>query len=147
NALAHCVEALYAKGATDADRSMSLRAAGRLIEDLPLAVREPRTLLYRYRLFEGSMEAGLVLAKVGMGVHHGLCHVLGGRYRAPHGVLNGIILPQAMRFNLPIAGQVYRELAPLLHVPVSGTGDVALGESVCQATANFIRSLGLPGRL
>lgn len=144
NALAHCVEALYAKDSTDADRSMALRAAGRLIETLPLAVRQPRSLLSRYRLFEGSMEAGLVLAKVGMGVHHGLCHVLGGRYRAPHGVLNGIILPHAMRFNLPVAGAAYRDLARPLHVQARGA---TVGEKVCDAVAAFVRGLGLPTRL
>jgi maleylacetate reductase len=144
NALAHCVEALYAKDATDADRSMSLRAAGRLIETLPLAFREPRTLLHRYRLFEGSMEAGLVLAKVGMGVHHGLCHVLGGRYRAPHGVLNGIVLPHAMRFNLPVAEVVYRDLARPLRVESRGADT---GGKVCDAVSRFVQALGLPARL
>src|SRR6184192_4832035 len=147
NALAHCVEALYAKDAGDDERTMALRAAGRIVEFLPRTVRDPRNLLNRYRMFEGSMEAGLVLAKAGMGVHHGLCHVLGGRYNAPHGVLNGIILPHAMRFNLPIAGKAYRELAPLLLVRLPRTGDAALGENVCQATSEFIRGLGLHQRL
>ncbi len=126
---------------------MALRAAGRILDTLPSAVEDPRNLVYRYRMFEGSMEAGLVLAKAGMGVHHGLCHVLGGRYNAPHGVLNGIILPHAMRFNLPIAGKAYRELAPLLLVRLTRTEDAALGENVCQATSEFIRGLGLPQRL
>ena len=147
NALAHCVEALYSKDAGQEERATALRAAGRILETLPRAVEEPRNLMYRYRMFEGSMEAGLVLAKAGMGVHHGLCHVLGGRYNAPHGVLNGIILPHAMRFNLPIAGKAYRELAPQLHVRFPRTGDAALGENVCQATSEFIRGLGLPQRL
>jgi len=147
NALAHCVEGLYSREAGEAERAMALRAAGRILEYLPRSVKEPKNLLYRYRMFEGSMEAGLVLANAGMGVHHGLCHVLGGRTNAPHGVLNGIILPYAMRFNLPIAGRAYRELAPLLGVRVSDKGDTALGENVCEATAGFIRSLGLPGRL
>ena len=147
NAIAHCVEGLYSKDAGEAERAMALRAAGRILEYLPRAVKEPKNMLYRYRMFEGSMEAGLVLAKAGMGVHHGICHVLGGRYNAPHGVLNGIMLPHAMRFNLPIAARAYRELAPLLLVRVSGTGDAALGENVCQATAEFIRGLGLPQRL
>jgi maleylacetate reductase len=147
NALAHCVEALYSKDAGQEERAMALRAAGRILDTLPRTVEEPRNLVYRYRMFEGSMEAGLVLAKAGMGVHHGLCHVLGGRYNAPHGVLNGIVLPHAMRFNLPIPGNAYRELAPLLHVPATGVGDAALGETVCQATSEFIRGLGLPQRL
>ena len=147
NALAHCVEALYAKDAGDDERTMALRAAGRIVEFLPRTVRDPRNLLNRYRMFEGSMEAGLVLAKAGMGVHHGLCHVLGGRYNAPHGVLNGIVLPHAMRFNIPIATTAYRDLAPILGVKGEGLGDAALGEEVCKATATFVRGLGLPQRL
>jgi alcohol dehydrogenase class IV len=90
------------------------------------------------------MEAGLVLAKAGMGVHHGLCHVLGGRYNAPHGVLNAIVLPHAMRFNLPIAGRAYRDLARPLHVETK-SGDV--GERVCEAVFEFVRGLGIPQRL
>jgi maleylacetate reductase len=147
NALAHCVEALYAKDASDAERAMALRAAGRIVEYLPRVVKEPRDLLIRYRMFEGSMEAGLVLAKAGMGAHHGICHVLGGRYNAPHGVLNGIILPHAMRFNIPIAAKAYRTLAPVLRVRADGVDDGALGESVCNATAELIRGLGLSQRL
>jgi len=147
NALAHCVEALYAKDAGEEERTMALRAAGRIVEFLPRTVRDPRNVLNRYRMFEGSMEAGLVLAKAGMGVHHGLCHVLGGRYNAPHGVLNGIVLPHAMRFNIPIATTAYRGLAPILGVKGGGLGDAALGEKVCEATAMFVRGFGLPQRL
>ena len=147
NALAHCVEALYAKDAGEEERIMALRAAGRIVEFLPRTVRDPRNVLNRYRMFEGSMEAGLVLVKAGMGVHHGLCHVLGGRYNAPHGVLNGIVLPHAMRFNIPIAATAYRGLAPILGVKGGGLGDAALGEKVCEATAMFVRDFGLPQRL
>lgn len=146
NALAHCVEGLYAKDAGDAERTMAQRAAGRIFDYLPQTVREPRNLAYRYRLFEGSMEAGLVLAKAGMGVHHGLCHVLGGRYNAPHGVLNGIILPHAMRFNLPVASQAFAQLGVALRLePAALPRDS--GERVCQAVSRFIRGLGLPQRL
>jgi len=147
NALAHCVEALYSKDAGEAERAMALRAAGRILEFLPRAVEEPRNLGHRYRLFEGSMEAGLVLAKAGMGVHHGICHVLGGRYNAPHGVLNGIVLPHAMRFNLPVASRAYRELAPALGLRTEGIPAEDLGEKVCDATARLIRDLGLTQRL
>ena len=34
-----------------------------------------------------------------MGLHHGLCHVLGGTANVPHGIANSIILPHAIRFN------------------------------------------------
>jgi alcohol dehydrogenase len=147
NAFAHCVEGLYSRDAGEVERAMARRAAGRLAEYLPQAVKDPRNLAYRYRLFEGSMEAGLVLAKAGMGVHHGLCHVLGGRYSAPHGVLNGIILPHAMRFNLPVASEAYRVLGTALGAWIDVARRAELGEEVCDATARFIQDLGLPSRL
>lgn len=146
NALAHCVEALYSTSADPADHVMALRAAQVLITHLPTAVAKPSDVYQRYKLFEGSMEAGLVLAHAGMGVHHGICHVLGGRFNAPHGDLNAIILPHAMRFNLPVAETAYRELAHALGVAISGDSS-RTGEAVCQATFEFIRRLGLPQRL
>jgi len=147
NALAHCVEGLYSKDAGEADRSMAVEAAILLVTHLPKAVAEPRNVFERYQLFVGSMEAGLVLAHAGMGVHHGLCHVLGGRYSAPHGVLNAIVLPHAMRFNLPVAAGVYGSLAPALGVAAVGRNAPDVGEDVCGAVAAFVRGLGLPTRL
>jgi len=147
NALAHCVEGLYSRDAGDAERAMAVHAATLLIEHLPQSVARPTDLLHRYRLFEGSMEAGLVLTKAGMGVHHGICHVLGGRYNAPHGVLNAIILPHAMRFNLPVATAAYRALAPTLGSRIQHSESPQLAEEVCDAVTQFIREFGLPSRL
>src|SRR5438093_11682291 len=85
NALAHCVEGLYSNDAGDEERAMAVLAATLLAEHLPKAFARPEDLAHRYHLFDGAVLAGLVLARAGMVVHHGLCHVLGGRYNAPHG--------------------------------------------------------------
>jgi len=145
NALAHCVEGLYSSDAGDEERAMAVRAATLLVEHLPKAFARPDELAHRYHLFEGSMLAGLVLARAGMGVHHGLCHVLGGRYNAPHGVLNAIMLPHAMRFNLPVAGPTYAQLAPVFGLKAADSPRT--GEAVCRAVTDFIRQFRLPQRL
>jgi len=145
NALAHCVEGLYSNEAGDEERAMAIRAATLLAEHLPKAFARPEDLAHRYHLFEASMLAGLVLARAGMGVHHGLCHVLGGRYNAPHGVLNAIILPHAMRFNLPVAGPAYSQLAPVFGLKAAASPKK--GEAVCRAMTDFIRQFRLPYRL
>src|SRR6266704_3492348 len=145
NALAHCVEGLYSNDGGDEERAMAVRAATLLVEHLPRAVARPEDLAHRYYLFEASMLAGLVLTRAGMGVHHGLCHVLGGRYNASHGVLNAIILPHAMRFNLPIAGLAYSQLAPVFGL--KPTDSPKTGEAVCRAMTDFIRQFWLPYRL
>jgi len=145
NALAHCVEGLYSSDAGDEERAMAVRAATLLVKHLPKAFARPDELAHRYHLFEGSMLAGLVLARAGMGVHHGLCHVLGGRYNAPHGVLNAIMLPHAMRFNLPVAGPTYAQLAPVFGLKAADSPRT--GEAVCRAVTDFIRQFRLPQRL
>src|SRR2546426_1867348 len=113
NALAHCVEGLYSNDGGDEERAMASRAATLLVEHLPKAFARPDDLTHRYHLFEASMLAGVVLTPAGMGGHPGPCHVIGGRDNAPHRGLNAIILPPAMRFNLPIAGLAYSQLAPV----------------------------------
>jgi len=145
NALAHCVEGLYSNDAGDEERAMAVRAATLLVEHLPKAFARPDDLAHRYELFAGSMLAGLVLARAGMGVHHGLCHVLGGRYNAAHGVLNAIVLPHAMRFNLPVAGPAYAQLAPVFGLKAADSPRT--GEAVCRAVTDFIRQFRLPHRL
>ncbi len=147
NALAHCVEGLYSKDASGADRAMAVEGAVLLVDHLPKSFERPTDLVHRYRLFEGSMKAGLVLAHAGMGVHHALCHVLGGRYNVPHGELNAVVLPHAMRFNLPVAVSAYGQLAPAFHLPVHAEGSPAAAEQVCVAVADFVRELKLPSRL
>ena len=41
----------------------------------------------------------------GLGLGHALAQALGGRYGLPHGAMNALSLPQALRFNEPVAGE------------------------------------------
>src|SRR2546428_13631767 len=110
-----------------------------------MAVARHYSLGYSSHVLEESMLAGLELARAGMEVHHGLCHVLGRRYNAPHGLLNAIILPHAMRFNLPGAGPAYSLLAPVFGLKAADSPKT--GEAVCRAMTDFIRQVRLPYRL
>jgi maleylacetate reductase len=147
NALAHCVEGLYSKAANDQDRVTAIEGAKLLIRHLPQSVRRPTDLVERYRLFEGSIRAGLVLAHAGMGLHHAICHVLGGRYQVSHGELNAVVLPHAMRFNLPFAEAAYRQLAVVLEIRVGSAESPISSEEVCTAVAEFVSRLKLTSRL
>jgi maleylacetate reductase len=105
NALAHTAEALYVEGRNpDGDREALAGAA--LISDwLPRVVEHPGDLQARRHLLEGAMHAGAALASAGLGLGHALAQTLGGRYGLPHGAMNALSLPQALRFNEPVAGE------------------------------------------
>jgi maleylacetate reductase len=109
NALAHCVEALYTSGHTE-DTDEQALTGGRLIADwLPAVLERGDDLQARRGLLEGAMHAGAAL-RAGMGVGHAMAQALGGRYGLPHGAMNAVCLPPAMRFNRHVAADELERL-------------------------------------
>jgi maleylacetate reductase len=114
NALAHCVEALY-----PGDLEEARRGAAAIVEWLPRVLEDGSDLTARTRLLEGARYAGEALARRGLYLAHAMAQAVGGRYGLPHGAMNAICLPPAMRFNA--------EVAPLALevVPVEGVEELA----------------------
>jgi maleylacetate reductase len=138
NALAHCVEALYAPGANPVTSLLAEEGARALARGLPAAVRDPADLAARSDALLGAWLAGASLAVAGVGIHHQLCHLLGGAYRLPHAELHAVVLPHAVRFVAPAARPQLARLAAGLGVEV---GDVAGG------LWDLARRLGTPAGL
>jgi maleylacetate reductase len=103
NALAHSAEALYVEG-HNADADEHALAGARLIgEWLPRVVDEPEELQGRTKLLEGAMHAGMALGGSMLALGHAIAQALGGRYGLPHGAMNALALPAALRFNEAVA--------------------------------------------
>mgnify|MGYP000197402862 CR=1 FL=1 len=101
NALAHCAEAYYVPQRSDrGDRHADCGAIA-IGYALPLVVAEPGSLYARTRLLEGAMRAALALGETGLALAHAMAQALGGRYGLPHGAMNALCLPPALRFNEP----------------------------------------------
>ena len=114
NALAHCVEALYVSESPEAHQGAAL-----IDEWLPRVLADGRDEEARRRLLEGAMDAGIALRDHGFYLGHAMAQALGGRYGLPHGALNAICLPAAMRFNgatQPFGIQRVEELAQALRL-------------------------------
>lgn len=103
NALAHCAEALYVRGRNDEADREALAGARRISTSLPLVLADGRYPEGRRDLLEGAMHAGAALAGAGLGLGHAMAQALGGRFGLPHGALNAICLPPALRFNSEVA--------------------------------------------
>ena len=99
NALAHCAEALYVEG-HNVDADEHALAGARLIgEWLPRVVDAPRDREARTELLRGACHGGAALGGSGLARAHAMAQAIGGRYGVPHGTLNGICLPPALRWN------------------------------------------------
>jgi len=112
NALAHCAEALYVEGHNEDADAHALAGARLIGEWLPRVVEQPRDLEARTQLLRGACHAGQALGGSMLALAHAMAQAVGGRYGLPHGTLNGICLPPALRFNeqfAPAAVYAFRE--------------------------------------
>jgi maleylacetate reductase len=111
NALAHCLEALWSAGASPLSTPLALEGARALCEAIPAAVSDPGNLAVRSRALAGACQAGMALATAGAGLHHRLCHVLGGRFDLPHAETHAVVLPHVVAFNEPVLGALASRMA------------------------------------
>ncbi len=122
NALAHCVEALYAPGANPVTSLLAEDGIRRIAHGLPTALAQPDHLDARSELLYGAYLAGAVLAAAGAGLHHKICHVLGGAYNLPHAELHTVILPYVAAFNQPALSDVMGRIARALNSVSAAAG-------------------------
>jgi alcohol dehydrogenase class IV len=126
NALTHCAEALYVPDRTDESDDHALQGAALIALHLPAVLDDGHDLQARRGLLEGSMHGGAAL-RVGMGLGHAMAQSLGGRYGVPHGAMNAICLPPALRFNAEVAAGEIGRLAEAMQAddPAARTEELA----------------------
>jgi maleylacetate reductase len=122
NAIAHCVEALYAKEANPVISIMAEEGIRALAAALPRIVSEPRDAEARGDALYGAWLAGVALGTVGMALHHKLCHTLGGTWNLPHAETHAIVLPHAARYNRDAAPEAMARIARALGAADAPTG-------------------------
>lgn len=116
NALAHAVEALYSPDANPVIDLLAVECASGVAAALPAVAADPADVGARADLLQAAWLAGICLASVGMGLHHKLCHTLGGSYGLPHAPTHTVVLPHAMAHNAPAAPEAMARVAAALGV-------------------------------
>lgn len=141
NAMAHAVEALYAEEA-DPVTDLAAEEALRLIAtSLSRLVANPKDHPARDDALEGAYLAGLSIADVTLGLHHRLCHVLGGKFGLPHAPTHAVLLPHVVRYNRDYAPGAMRKIARALGVVDPAAGFASLSRAV--GAPSDLKSLGL----
>ncbi|MBN8997057.1 MAG: maleylacetate reductase [Rhizobiales bacterium] len=122
NAIAHAVEARYARERNPLISLLALEAVRALSFGLERIVTAPRDRLARSDALYGAWAAGTCLGSVGMALHHKICHVLGGTFDLPHAETHAVILPHAAAYNDAAAAEQLAPLAAMLGASTAGVG-------------------------
>lgn len=136
NALAHAVEALYARDRNPIISVMAETAIGALVHALPAVLARPGDRAARTEALYGAWLCGITLGAVEMGLHHKLCHTLGGAFDLPHAQTHSVVLPYAVAYNAAAAPEAVAVLRR-----VFGQDNVA------GALSKFGRQIGAPSSL
>lgn len=132
NAIAHAVEALYAKDCSPLVTMIASEGIAALAESLPVIVQAPDDVGARTRALYGAWLCGICLGAVGMALHHKLCHTLGGSFGLPHAEAHAVILPHALAYNAPAVPEAMTRLRTVL------------GDDPAVALHDLGRAIGIP---
>ena len=147
NALAHCIEALYSKTRNPLSTAAAVEGVRYIHKALLKCCQDGHNLDARTEMLLGAHLAGLSLASVSMGLHHGICHVLGGSANIPHGIANSIMLPHAIRFNADATAPKLLPAAQVMNIPETGTNSKGVIEALALHIYELIGQMHLPQRL
>jgi maleylacetate reductase len=122
NAIAHAAEGLYAHDGNPVTALMAeegIRASAAALAPLR---DDPSDASARADALYGAWLCGTVLGSVAMGLHHKLCHTLGGSFNLPHAEVHTVVLPHALAYNASAAPEAMARIARAL-----GTASAARG--------------------
>lgn len=135
NALAHAMEALYAEDIDPLTQLLAGESVAKLAHHLTPAGANPEISRTAEALY-GAWLAGVCLDRARMGLHHKICHILGGSFGLAHAETHAVILPHVAAFNRDAAPQAMTQLARALETADAPAALLALA-----------RRLGVPASL
>jgi maleylacetate reductase len=142
NAMAHCVDSLWAPGRDPINAALAGEGIRALRVGLPKVVAGPADVVGREEVLYGAHLAAVAFASAGSGLHHRICHVLGGMFDLPHAQTHAIVLPHVLALNAPHAPDAEERVAAGLASPDAVSGLCALAEELGAPRA--LRDVGMP---
>jgi acetaldehyde dehydrogenase/alcohol dehydrogenase len=100
DALVHAIEAYVSVLASEYTNGLALEAIRLVFKYLPQAYREGATnVKAREKMAHASTIAGMAFANAFLGVCHSMAHKLGATHHLAHGLANGLLICETIRFN------------------------------------------------
>ncbi len=145
DAICQLIEAYTTAGANSMTDALALHHIALAMDALE-AVYDTDDEHARTAMAVCAMVSGLCLANAGLGVAHGLAAGLGAHTDIPHGAACGILLPEAIRFNLSKGVTKYADIANALENKRFSDAFEA-GNVLIEKIDALNEKLGLPKRL
>lgn len=131
DALTHALESYVNKNTQPISEALSLQAMKMIARSLRQAVAQGDNLNARHDMLLASLIAAMAFNSTRLGLAHALALPLGAHFKIPHGLVNAMLLPEVMQYNLIGNTAKFAEIAGIF-------GEVTEGLSVRQAAERSV---------
>jgi maleylacetate reductase len=122
NGMAHCIDSMWAPRMDPINAALAAEGIRALSQGLPLITADPSGTEGREQALYGAYLSAVAFASAGSGLHHKICHVLGGTFNLPHAQTHATVLPYVLAFNAPATPDAEARIAAAF-----GTADALTG--------------------
>lgn len=144
DALTHAIEAFVSRAHNPLTDIHARNAARLVVANLQPAVDRVADLAVRENMALASLDAGLAFSNAILGATHAMSHQVGGLLDAPHGVINGVLLPHVIRYNAQSAADRFWDLAVAAGVCDPATPPQEATELLAQRVRKLADDVGVP---
>lgn len=146
DALTHAIEGYITLAAWDLSDMFHITAIKLISKHLRSAVKNESE--GREGMALAQYVAGMGFSNVGLGLVHSMAHPLGALYDTPHGIANAIILPTVMKYNAPVTGEKYRDIAIAMGIEEAKNMSIEdARKAAIDAVRTLAKDVGIPSDL
>jgi len=147
DALTHALESYVNKATQPISEAMSEQAMTLIARSLRVAVAQPDNAQARADMLLASTIAAMAFNNTRLGLVHAFAMPLGSRFHIPHGLVNAIMLPAVMRYNLIGNLGKYSRIAEIFGVPLAGLSQREAAERSVVAIECLKADVGITAKL
>lgn len=116
-------------------------------EYLRLAVDQGLNVEARSKMSLANIFAGMAFSNAGVTAVHAMAYPLGAVSHGAHGLVNGLLLPHVLEYNLPVCADRLADIACWLGERVEGLSAREAGRKAIEHVKQLIVDVGLPARM
>ena len=144
DALTHGIESFVSLAHNPLADIHALNAVGLVCQNLRTTILRPAEEDARSKMAQASLNAGLAFTNAILGATHAMSHQVGGLLDAPHGVVNGVLLPHVIRYNAQESPDRFVDLARSAGLPVDGVPADVAAEMLAVHVRQLADDVGVP---
>lgn len=143
DALTHAMESWVSKDTQPVSEALSYHAMKLIARSIRKATTCGDDLQAREDMLMGSLIAAMAFNVAHLGLVHAFAMPLGAKFKIPHGVVNSIMLPWVMEYNIVAAPEKYAEVAKLFGENVDGLPPVEAAAKAVDAVKKMMVDVGI----